>query len=203
MKPAPRASESGKVTWLHHEAGENLRFIRESMERGTVFTGLSGRGYVVGGFTALPVAWLAAQQASTDLWLGVWLLELVLATCVMLAFTARKARESGTPLSSSITSRKLLMAFVPAMLAGGLLSFHLHLAGATKALPALWLTVYGAAVITAGAWSIRLIPLMGACFMLLGALAAFTPLNHDVLLALGFGGLHMGFGLWIWRAHGG
>lgn len=145
MKTAPRAPESEKVAWLHHDAGENLRFIRESMERGTVFTGLSGRGYVVGGFTALPAAWLA----------------------------------------------------------GGLLSFHLHLAGATKALPALWLTVYGAAVITAGAWSIRLIPLMGACFMLLGALAAFTPLNQDVLLALGFDGLHMGFGLWIWRAHGG
>lgn len=203
MKTAPRAPESGKVTWLHHEAGENLRFIRESMERGTVFTGLSGRGYVVGGFTALPAALLATQQASKDLWLGVWLLELLLATCLMLAFTARKCRESGTPLTGSATSRKLLMAFLPAMLAGGLLSFDLHLAGATDALPALWLTVYGAAVITAGAWSIRLIPLMGASFMLLGTLAAFTALDNDLLLALGFGGLHMGFGLWIWRQHGG
>lgn len=203
MKQAPQQSEADNVAWLHRQADENLRFIRDSMERSTVFTGLSGKGYVVGGFTALPAAWLAAQQGTFGLWLIVWLLELALATAVMLAFTARKCREIGTPLTSSASSRKLLMAFLPAMLAGGLLSLDLHLAGSTSALPALWLTIYGAAVITAGAWSIRIIPLMGMSFMLLGSLAAFSTFDADLLLALGFGGLHMGFGFWIWRQHGG
>lgn len=203
MKPEHQPKRADNVAWLHQQADENLRFIRDSMERSTVFTGLSGKGYVVGGFTALPAAWLATQQSTPGLWLSVWLLELALATGVMLAYTARKARAIGTPLTGTATSRKLLLAFVPAMLAGGLLSFDLHLAGATAALPALWLTVYGAAVITAGAWSIRVIPLMGMSFMVLGSLAAFTSLDANLLLALGFGGLHMGFGAWIWRQHGG
>lgn len=191
------------VSHLHQHAEDNLRFIRASMESATAFTGVSGLGYVAGGLTACAASWLAAKQASPALWLSVWLLELVLAFCLMLVCTLRKAEASGTSLFASASGRKLLLAFLPAMAAGALLSLYFYRLQLYPQLPVLWLTLYGAAVITAGALSIRALPLMGLLFMLTGALAAFTRLDPDLLLGLGFGGIHLVFGLWIWRKHGG
>ncbi|MFZ5784854.1 MAG: hypothetical protein ACOY3Y_00295, partial [Acidobacteriota bacterium] len=71
-------------------------------------------------------------------------------------------------------------------------------------LPALWLLLYGVAVIAAGAHSVPPVPIMGACFLGLGALALAAPLRWgDALLAAAFGGLHIGFGAWIARRFGG
>ena len=87
------------------------------MESATAFTGVSGKGYVVAGVSALFAAWLAAQQASPATWLGVWMLEMVLAGSVALALTAAKTEKQGKSLWSA-SGRKLLLAFIPAMSAG-------------------------------------------------------------------------------------
>lgn len=189
--------------YLHRHAEDNLRFIRDSMERAATFTGVSGQGYVATGLTAFAASGLAAQQDSVALWVGVWIAELALATAIMLGFTVAKTRAQGLNLFQSAIGAKLLQAFLPGMMAGAILSLGFYRQGLHALLPALWLSLYGAAVITAGAHSVRVLPLMGISFMLMGAIAILSPINADLLMALGFGGLHVAFGVYIWRRHGG
>ncbi|MDT8429180.1 MAG: hypothetical protein RQ757_10485 [Pseudomonadales bacterium] len=187
---------------LHQRAEDNLRFIRATMESTTSFTGVSGLGYVVAGLSALPAAWLAARQVDEAGWLAVWMLELVLASSLAFALTAYKAVQQGRSLASP-SGRKLLFAFLPAMVAGGLVTLSFYLSGHVGLLPGIWLSLYGAAVMTAGAWSVRVIPVMGSLFLLFGAVTLLTPVSADLMLALGMGGLHLLFGSYIWRHHGG
>ena len=199
--PESEKPPAGPVS-LHKRAEENLRFIRSAMESASVFTGLSGLGYMLVGLTALVASWLASNQEDAAGWFLLWMAELLLATVLASSLTWIKTRRQGTPLRQA-TTKKLLAAFLPAMTVGGLLTLVLYQQELTVLLPGIWLSLYGAAVITAGAWSVRVLPLMGLVFMAFGALALLTPISTDLLMALGFGGLHLGFGWVIWRYYGG
>jgi hypothetical protein len=187
---------------LHERAADNLRYIRDTMERATSFTAISGLGFVLIGLTAVATAWVASLQASVEAWAAVWGVELVLASVIGVGMTARKAHAQGERLRSH-AGRRLLLAFAPPMAAGGLLTLAALMAGAETLVPGIWLGLYGAGVMTAGAYSVRVVPLMGAAFMALAAVALLTPVPGDAALALGMGGLHVVFGLLIWRWHGG
>lgn len=200
--PDPQKQQTATTTSLHHAAEDNLRYIRAAMESATSFTGVSGKGYVLGGITALLAAWIGEQQPSPAAWLAVWMLELVVAAALMLLLVARKAASQGQTLWSG-SGKKLFMAFLPAMSVGALLTLAFFLQGYSLLLPGIWLSLYGAAVMTAGAHSIRLIPVMGASFIALGGLMLLGLVPMHLTLALGFGGLHILFGLIIWRHHGG
>ncbi len=182
---------------------ENLRFIRETMESAGQFTAVPGWGGVAMGASALGAAFLASLQVSTAAWLTVWLTEAVVGIVIAGSTMLAKARALSTPVASG-ASRKFILAFIPAILVGGLITIALHHDADAHWLPGVWLLCYGAAITSAGAFSVRIVPLMGLCFMVTGAVALRGPdAWGNVLLALGFGVLHVVFGLAIARRHGG
>jgi len=182
---------------------DDLRFIRDTMERSAAFTAVSGWGYLVIGATALGATWLAARQASSFGWLSVWLAEGLLAVAMGLLSCTWKANRRGLPLFSG-PARKVALGLAPPLVAGAFLTFLLSRAGLDSALPAAWLLLYGAGIMTGGAFSVAILPIMGLCFMLVGGFAVLAPAAWgNFFLAAGFGGLHMIFGWLIARRHGG
>ncbi|WP_461414273.1 hypothetical protein [Gemmatimonas sp.] len=200
---------------LHDRALQDLSFIRRTMEGAAAFTDVPGWGLVGVGAIALVAAPLAAVQPTVQRWLAVWFATAAIAAVAgswaMWQKMRRRVAGNG-PLTLSLPARKFLLGFWPAMLAGAVLTVALidpFTAGmnevlVTRTLPGLWLLLYGVGVTTAGAHSIRAVPLMGAGFLALGVAALFFPqANGNVMMALGFGALQIGFGVRIARRYGG
>jgi len=189
-------------TPLHSHALDNLQFIRDTMERATAFTAISGWGLVAVGMTALAAAWVASTQAR-PVWLAIWLGEGLAAFLIAGGATVRKARASKAPLFS-MPGKRFALSFTPPMLVGALLTAVLSLRGVYGLLPGIWLLMYGTGIVTGGAFSIRVVPVMGMCFMLLGAAALVVPVAWETwIMAAGFGVLHVVFGVLIARRYGG
>jgi hypothetical protein len=198
-----RASHPSGTTGLTPKLAEDLRYIRDTMERSAAFTAVSGWGQVLTGGTALGAAWLAARQPAPYAWLRVWLAEGLLAIAIGLLSCTWKANRRGLPLFSG-PARKVALGLAPPIVAGAFLTFFLFRTGVETALPATWLLLYGAGIMTGGAYSVPTVPVMGLCFMLLGGLAVLGPAAWgNWFLAAGFGGLHIVFGFLIARRHGG
>lgn len=182
---------------------EDLGFIRRTMENGNTFTAVPGWGGVGMGVTALVATAIATGRATPEGWLGVWAAEAVIAALIGAWAIERKARRAGIPVLTG-AGRKVLLGFAPPALAGVVLTLALWQAAATALIPGAWLLLYGAAVVAAGIFSVRVVPVMGVCFMVLGSLALLAlPDAGEVLMAIGFGGLHILFGVIIARRHGG
>jgi hypothetical protein len=181
----------------------DLRFIRDTMERSASFTAVPGWGQVILGLTALAAAALAARQSNSAAWLKAWLAEALLAVLIAYVSTRWKANRRGLPLFTG-PGRKVALGLFPPLIAGALLTFLLDRAGLESALAPAWLLLYGAGIITGGAYSVSIVPVMGLCFMVTGALAVVAPAAWaNYFLAAGFGGLHILFGFLIARRHGG
>lgn len=197
------APDAPQAPALHDRAIDNLRFIRETMERAGAFTAVSGLGIVGAGGIAVLAAAVAAQQDALGAWTGVWIAAALLAFLESLALSARKARALSLPLASG-PGRKAALAFTPALVAGALLTTALFQTGRADLLAAMWLLLYGAGVTAAGALSVPIVPVMGLCFMAAGAVALLLPSSFaNWLMLAGFGGLHLVFGIAIARRHGG
>src|SRR5579862_2449331 len=188
---------------LHTRAMDNLRFIRETMERAGAFTAVPGWGGCAMGVSALAATGIAARQSDTGAWLATWLIEGIFAIGLGGWTMKRKADSAQLPLLSA-PGRRFLLSFAPPLLVGALLTLVLSQAGLTNVIPGTWLLLYGTGVVTGGAYSVRVVPLMGMCFMLVGAVALFCPFTWGTaLLGVGFGGLHVVFGIIIARKYGG
>lgn len=173
------------------------------MERSGSFTAVPGWGGVAMGVSALLAAVIAHNQPDARLWVLVWMIEVVVAILLGGISIFRKVRKD-KHLANLASGRRFFLSFCPPVAAGGLLSWMLYRHGAFTVLPALWLLLYGAGITTAGAFSVRVVPVMGACFMALGAVAMVCPLEWgNWLLAAGFGVGHIVFGLIIARRYGG
>jgi len=188
---------------LHARAMADLDFIRRTMERAGSVTTFSGWGLGLIGLTALGASWLAGSHPAGGRWLGVWIGEAGLALGIGVLTTLWKARAMGEPLLPG-PIRKFALALAPALAVGAVFTIALGRAGVWPLVPGVWLVLYGAGLVSGAAFAARLVPIMGAVFMAFGAIALLGPAwAAPAFLALGFGGLHIGFGALIARRHGG
>jgi hypothetical protein len=202
MAIASEVNARSRRAALEVYAADNLQFIRDTMERAAAFTAVPGEGGVVIGVSALAAGWVArGYPLEKQFW--IWLLEGILAAGLGMAALVSKSKRLSLPLSSR-TAKRTLMSFATPVLAGVMLTVALYRADALTLFAGLWLLLYGVAVITGGAFSVRVVPLMGLCFLALGSLALVTPAAWgNWFMMIGFGGLHLVFGAVIARKHGG
>lgn len=187
---------------LSSRAMDNLQYIRETMERATSFTGIPGWGQVGIGVTAIAASYIASRQPSFRNWMAVWLVEALIALLIAGWSIDRKARAVNLPLLTG-PGRKMFFSLSPPLLAGALITIVLYRAGVTNVIPGMWLLLYGTGVITGGMFSVSAVPVMGLCFMFLGAIACLAPELSNWAMTVGFGGLHIVFGIIIARKYGG
>lgn len=196
MKPA-------KVVSINQHAIENLRYIRETMERAGSFTAVPGWGAILMGVSALLTAALAVQLPSRDLWFATWLGEALLALAIGGWAMVQKSKAFKAPLLYG-PGRKFALSLCPAMMAGAIFSLVLYTHKLFALMPGTWLMLYGVAVVAGGAFSVKIVPLMGVSFMLVGVAALFSPFEWaNWFMAAGFGGLQIIFGIIIARKYGG
>jgi hypothetical protein len=202
MAFAQRARVLDGAIPIGHRAADNLRFIRDTMERAVSFTAVPGWGGFIIGVTALTAGAFAFGRPARQQFF-IWVGEAIVALAIgFLAVGLKSKRLALSP--GSRAARRALLSFMPPLVAGAILSVVLYRIGTFGVLPGLWLLLYGAAVVTGGAFSVRIVPVMGLCFMLVGLAALVAPAAlGNVFLMLGFGTLHMAFGVVIARRHGG
>ncbi len=195
--------KSENVVSINDKAFDNLRYIRETMERAGSFTAVPGWGGILMGVSALLTAFISTQLPSTKTWFVAWFGEAALALIIGGSAMIQKAKAARSPLLYG-PGRKFALSLCPAMIAGAVFSLALYVNGFFHLMTGTWLLLYGVAVAAGGAFSVPVVPIMGACFMALGAIALFAPLAWaNVFMALGFGVLHIVFGAVIARRYGG
>jgi hypothetical protein len=189
---------------LHDHALHNIRYIRETMERSSAFTSIPGWGGVAIGATAAVASFVAASfTVQPRLWVAIWLGEALIAVTLAAITMIAKMRRAGVSFTAAPT-RRFFTAYSAPLIAAALITLVLFRMSIFAPLPAAWLLLYGASFISSGAFSIRVVRIMGICFMLLGLAACFVPLAiGNILMGAGFGVLHIAFGLIIARSYGG
>ena len=196
MKP------SLKVVSINDRAVRDLRYIRETMERAGSFTAVPGWGGVLMGVTALAAVLVSRRMQSRDLWFFTWMVEAVVASAIGVLETLRKAKIPKTILQGP--GRKFAMSLLPAFIGGAILTGVLYQQQLFGLMPGVWLLMYGVGVMSCGTYSVKVVPLMGLGFMLLGTAALIAPWNWaQWLMAAGFGGLQIVVGAVIARRYGG
>jgi hypothetical protein len=197
------AGKPAAVTSFGQHAEENLLFIRRTMERSSTFTAVPGLGGAGMGAVGLAAAVLAANQRSTERWLVVWLLAAAVALGIGVAAMWRKAARSGAPLAGAV-GRRFALGMAAPLVAGMAITYALWRAGDFAVMAPTWLLLYGTGVVIGGMFSAPVVRAMGVCFMAVGIAAIVTPQDWgNGWLAIGFGGLQIGFGIHIARHHGG
>ena len=188
---------------LGDRAMENLRFIRETMERSTHFTAVPGYGGLLMGFTALATAYIASQQAFLRDWLITWLVEAALAFSIGLLAMWQKSKLADQSLLS-IPARKFAFGFTPPLVAAIAITLGLWRYEYYEMMAPVWMLLYGVSVVTGGAFSVRIVPVMGWLFMAFGAAAFAVPTAYgNYMMGASFGLLHIVFGAIIARRYGG
>ena len=195
-------SQPAAPSALQDRAIADLRFIRETLTTATAFTALSGLAFIAMGAGALLTVALTNRMADPLLQVAGWVADAGVSVGMGALGAVWKAQKTGQSLRSG-PFRRFLLGLAPAIFAGAVLTLLAVSIGQYTLLPPLWLLLYGTGLLAAGAFSIRVVPLLGASFLALGTVAAFVPANGPILLAVGFGGLHLAFGYVIARHHGG
>ncbi|MGE0815556.1 MAG: hypothetical protein AB7O93_19630 [Vicinamibacterales bacterium] len=191
-----------RSTDLEDRAADSLEFIRATMARSASFTVVPGWGGVGMGVVGLMAAAGASRAPDRRAWLTIWLLAAVAAGSVGLVTLHRKARRHHVAIWSA-SGRRFLQGFLPALVAGAILTAALVRMGAFDALPPAWLLLYGAGVLAGATSSVPVLTWLGIALMGLGGAASLVNGFGDLWLGAGFGALHVVFGSLVARRHGG
>ena len=184
-------------------AAENLQYIRQTMERSATFTAVPGAGGVVMGVIGLAAAGIGARQPTSDRWLATWLVAAAVAAVVGLVFMSLKARKADMTLTG-VNTRRFALGMAAPFVAGAAITYDLWAVRNFTVMAPSWLLLYGAGLLTGGMFSVRVVRIIGLCFMAAGLGAILTPHEwNNIWLAIGFGGFQIGFGIYIARNHGG
>lgn len=195
--------EPGAAVNLGDRAIDNLQFIRETMERSTHFTAVPGYGGMLMGVTAIVAAYIASTQIYLRDWLIVWLVEAGLAFEIGLLAMWQKSRIVGASLFSA-PAKKFALSFLPPLVCGVAITLGLWRYEHYEMMAPVWMLCYGAAIVCGGAFSVRVVPVLGWCFIVLGAAAFALPAVYgNWLMAASFGLMHIVFGAIIAKKYGG
>lgn len=213
LNESPDRGEAAPVAFLHERAMDNLSFIRDTMARSAPLTAVSGWGAVVMGCTALVGAWAGSLRRTNDWWIWVWLAVAFTGCLAGFAGMALKSRRQRVRLFSAV-GRNFALSLFPPIFAGVVLTEILYERSLDGLMPGVWLMLYGVGVVTGGAFSVKVLPVTGFCFIALGVCAFYPPVPifaplvgtltyADLILAAGFGLIHIASGLYIaWRHDG-
>ena len=188
---------------LDSHAAASLRYIRASMEAAATLT-VPGSAGIAMGFVGLLAAALTQAPALRPYWLEVWLGAAVMAAGSGGLVMARQAALQGFTFFGAPV-RKLLLCLTPCLFAGLVLTLVLWHSGDLRDIPGTWLLIYGCALVAASAPTTRAVAVLGGLFGLLAIPAYLLPQSLQLItLGLGFGGLHLAFGIYIGfrAAHG-
>jgi hypothetical protein len=203
MSASPKSPRRLEPTPIDSGALENLRYIRSTIEAAHTFTTVPGRGCIAMGITALLAVGLESIPALAPHWLGVWVGAAIVACCSALWCMEQKARAQGLSLRRAV-ARRFFMTLAPAFLSGAILTAVLAGEVSREVVTGMWLLLYGAGLAACGQFSVPAVVTAGIAFMGLGTATLWLPPGSaHIVLALGFGGIHLALGTTIVRHHGG
>jgi len=196
------------------EARDHLRVIRQTMERSTQYSTLSGWSGILIGLVAIvgvyitrsmlggqPVAMHTVRDAAPRLAM-LWGAALLLAVAIEFLYNKRRAARVGKRVVSRLGAH-IILAALPAFLAGGVLTAFFYEHNLVPYILGIWMLCYGLAIAAVGLFSVRNVSFLGAAFVISGAITLLMPLTiHLYMMALTFGGFHIIYGIVMARRHG-
>lgn len=196
------------------EARDHLRVIRQTMERSTQYSTLSGWSGILIGIVAIvgvyltrsmlggqPVAIQTVRDAAPRLGL-LWATALVLSVAIEFLYNKRRATRVGKRVVSRLGAH-ILLAALPAFLACGVLTAFFYEHNLLPYILGIWMLCYGLAICAVGLFSARPVTYLGSAFVVSGAITMLAPLTiHLYMMALTFGGFHIIYGIVMARRHG-
>jgi len=203
MSATPKHPQRHDPTPIDSGAVENLRYIRSTIEAAHTFSSVPGYGCIAMGITALVAVGLESVPRLAPYWLEIWLGAAIVACTAALCFMEQKARAQGLSLRRAV-ARRFFMTLAPAFLSGAILTGALSGLVDRELMTGMWLLLYGTGLSACGLFSIPAVFTAGIAFMGLGAATLWLPAGSaQIVLALGFGGIHIVLGATIARHHGG
>jgi len=183
------------VVEMDTHAQATLRYIRSSMDAAALVATPGSAGIAIGSVGVI-AALLAAGPGRAHS-LTVWISAAPLASLLGATIMGRQQRHLGRTLFGP-SVRRFVLCLAPALLVGAVLTAADLYDGDLHVIAGTWLLLYGCAVMAASATTIGLVAWLGGLFVLLGIAALLLPMStHNLILGVGFGGLHLLFGTYL------
>ena len=203
---------------MNNKNAEDLALIRSLMEQSSRFISLSGWSGVFAGTYAIIAAALAyflfkengidyfeptrtsyATAALMQL-LAIGLVTLFLAVFTGIYLTVRKSRKKDLAIWTTTSKRLIINLFIP-IVVGGIFCVALYVHSSMTLIAPATLVFYGLGLINASKYTFNDIRYLGYCEIILGLAALFLVGYGLLFWALGFGILHIIYGIVIQRKY--